>query len=427
MNTNILICTVGGSHQPIVTAIREAAPAFVCFLCTDRDPVTGQLGSRVQVEGKGSIIKAHPKDEKPTLPNIPTQAGLKSEQYEVRVVPADDLDGVVSKSVAIITGLRRLYPDGQFLADYTGGTKTMTAGLVMAALEIEYVELRFVTGARGDLVKVHDGTQRSAAASAERVRLQRAMAPHLAAWERYGYAEAAKGLGRLKAPSDGSLSGELQIALDLSVGFDAWDRFDHKEALERLNIYRPRIGAKAGLLLTFLEILAAEDGCARKEPARLLDLWLNAQRRAAQGRYDDAVARAYRLLEWTAQWLLREQAEIDTTDIPENKVPEGLGIQPNREGKWQAGLFAAWGLVACYLQGAPKRFADTERNRMREQLLVRNSSILAHGYTPIVAETWQRLNIWMEGEFLPVLHEAASNQRVRITPTQLPTRPVWIR
>lgn len=59
---NVLVCTVGGSHQPIVTAIRAIKPAYVCFLCTDRDPNTGQPGSRIQVEGTGNVIKAHPAD-----------------------------------------------------------------------------------------------------------------------------------------------------------------------------------------------------------------------------------------------------------------------------------------------------------------------------------------------------------------------------
>src|SRR5512143_3703278 len=88
----ILICTVGGSHEPILTAIRQTSPDFVCFICSGKDPATGRPGSDVQITGKGSIIKKSPLDEKPTLPNIPTQAGLREEQYEVAEVPADDLE-----------------------------------------------------------------------------------------------------------------------------------------------------------------------------------------------------------------------------------------------------------------------------------------------------------------------------------------------
>lgn len=71
--TTILICTVGGSHQPIVSAIQEQQPQHVIFICTDKDPATGRPGSINQIEGKGNCIKANFNDDKPTLPNIPTQ------------------------------------------------------------------------------------------------------------------------------------------------------------------------------------------------------------------------------------------------------------------------------------------------------------------------------------------------------------------
>ena len=68
----VLLCTVGGSHEPILHAIKSVAPEYVCFFCTEGDPQIGQRGSDVQVVGEGKVIKAKPKNEKPTLPNIPT-------------------------------------------------------------------------------------------------------------------------------------------------------------------------------------------------------------------------------------------------------------------------------------------------------------------------------------------------------------------
>ena len=134
MNPVILLCTVGGSHEPILTALRQTTPDFVCFICTDRDPATGRPGSDTQILGKGSCIKARPGDEKPTLSNIPTQAGLRDDQYEVVHVPADDLDEVFRILCAAIQRLSQRFPHGRLLADYTGGTKTMTAGLTVAAV-----------------------------------------------------------------------------------------------------------------------------------------------------------------------------------------------------------------------------------------------------------------------------------------------------
>ena len=76
MNNPILLCTVGGSHQPIIEAIRSASPCYVCFFCTDRDPITNRPGSIEQVTGEGNVIKASYNESKPTLPNIPTQVGF---------------------------------------------------------------------------------------------------------------------------------------------------------------------------------------------------------------------------------------------------------------------------------------------------------------------------------------------------------------
>ncbi|MCZ7627155.1 MAG: hypothetical protein M5R38_16555 [Candidatus Methylomirabilis sp.] len=186
----VLICTVGGSHQPIVTAISATRPRFVCFICTGRDPGTGQPGSEIQITGKGNVIKANKCDNGPSLPNIPTQTGLTDDQFDVCIVPSDDLDAAYGAINTALGTLKHRFPDAVHVADYTGGTKTMTAALVMAALETEDIELRLVTGARADLIKVCDGTESSMVASAEQLRLRRAMAPYLGAWSRYAYGEA---------------------------------------------------------------------------------------------------------------------------------------------------------------------------------------------------------------------------------------------
>ena len=420
MTNNILVCTVGGSHQPIVSAIRETGPDYVVFVCTDTDPASGQPGSRLQVEGAGNVIKARFQDSAPSLPNIPAQCTLPKDRYEVITVLADVLDDVVEGIQPVLAGLRGRFPEARLLADYTGGTKTMTAGLVMAALERDDVQLRLVTGVRNDLVRVRDGSEQSVEATAQGVRVRRAMAPYLAAWRRYGYAEAAEGFDRIALPDDERLRRTVITGRELSRAFNAWDRFDHQKANAILDGHRDRFDRCFPRQKAFLAVLATPDGDVSKTPARLLDLWFNAQRRAAQGRYDDAVARAYRLLEWAAQWLLHTHAGIDTSDIAEDRVPEGLLLSVNRDGKRQAGLFAAWELVAAHVSGLPADFAARERDRLREHLTARNFSILAHGYTPISAVAWQGFRDWIEDAFMPVLRDSFARIGVRLEPVQLP-------
>lgn len=62
MNNPILLCTVGGAHQPIIEAIGSTLPGYVCFFCTDRDSITGKPGSVEQVTGEGLDISGRSGD-----------------------------------------------------------------------------------------------------------------------------------------------------------------------------------------------------------------------------------------------------------------------------------------------------------------------------------------------------------------------------
>ncbi len=422
MTPVILLCTVGGSHEPILTALRQTTPDFTCFICTGRDPATGRPGSDAQILGQGSCIKARPSDEKPSLPNIPTQAGLREEQYEVVHVPADDLDEVFRILCDTIQNLGQRFPGARLLADYTGGTKTMTAGLVSAALESEGVELQLVTGSRADLLKVRSGMEAVTQATVERVRLERAMRPYVDAWRRFAYAEAYQGLAALPRPRDRALAARLTLLRDLSRGLDAWDRFAHGAALDLLEPYRPRIGASWSALLIALKRLTGRD--EGQEPARLFDLWRNAERRAAQGRYDDAAARVYRLLEWSAQWLLRVRCGIDTGDVPPDRVPPDMALAPNDKGRIQVGSMAAWELLARHQPDSPAgAFFRAERNALLHWLRMRNHSILAHGFQPVAESDWRKTLEWANARLLPMLLQETAGLRIRDLPPQLPDRP----
>lgn len=416
----ILACTVGGSHQPVVTAIRALHPEHVVFFCTGNDPATGKAGSRRQIEGTGLVIKADSKDDKPTLPAIPIQCGLAEGQWEIVEVSADDLDAAYA---SMRETLARLVAAGtQVIADYTGGTKTMTAALVLAALDGR-VELQSVTGARADLVKVRDGTQSAVPATVERIRFLHDVRPAMAAWGRHAWDEAARLLEALGAPRNASLRATWQRAWDVSRAFAAWDRFDHAGALQILESYDRIIASALPAHYPALKILA-NAGHSAHIGLRLWDLWLNAQRRAEDGRYDDAVARVYRLLEWTAQWQLESRKGWRTADLPA-EIAEAAGIPPNRDGKSQAGLFAAWGLVSDHCGGELRDFFARERLALLDRLKRRNDSILAHGSVPVSSPDWQTWKVWLEAEFEPLLKALLDKAGVKQPFPQLPQDYPW--
>ncbi len=428
-NRSVLLCTVGGSHRPILRAIKSTSPEYICFFCTDRDPETNRPGSINQVTGKGKIIKACADDEKPTLPNIPTQAGLDNNSFAVRTVPADDLDGAYAVMRVATTELAAQFPGARFISDYTGGTKTMTAALVCAALERDDVELQLVAGARANLVQVQDGTEQAMAASVAHLRLDRAMAPYLAAWRRFAYHEAAEGLDGIKIAANSPDRKRLGLARTLSRALAHWDDFNHAGALKLIEPYDRRIAPCYPSMLPALRLLTACEDNPRREPARLFDLWRNAERRAAQGRFDDAVARWYRLIEWTAQWQLRAGLGENTADFPRKLLPPDADASASTDDdKTKIGLRQSWQVIERRLSGAAQAFARAHNPALRDLLDVRNRSILAHGFRPVSAEDWRRVHAFTADRFLPVLRDLACDVGLKHETCQLPTDPPgWVR
>ncbi|MCY4212631.1 MAG: TIGR02710 family CRISPR-associated CARF protein [Gammaproteobacteria bacterium] len=343
-------------------------------------------------------------------------------------MPADDLDGAVLALQGKLAELCERFPGAAFVADYTGGTKTMSAALVCAALEREDVDLQLVLGTRADLVKVKSGTEQTAAASAVRTRLQRRMAPCLGAWKRYAYAEAAEGLRSICISSGSPDLARLNVARNLSAALARWDAFDHVGALDLLDDYGARTAPVWPTLLPTLRNLTCKDNPRtgkrnpRQEPARLWDLWRNAERRATQGRFDDAVARLYRLIEWTAQWQLDTKRGWKTAHFPAEELPKTVSATAGPDGKIKLGLWHAWRVAAEQL-GEPIAGVVTggAGEELRDLLDLRNRSILAHGFSPVRESDWRRMQKWMSERFLPVLDRLSAEEGLKERPPQLPT------
>lgn len=422
MSDLILLSTVGGSHQPIVKAVRSLTPHYVCFFCTEDNRRTGARGSLSQVTGSGNVIRNTPNDDRPTLPNIPTQADLQRDRFEYRIVPSDDLDGAYLAMRDAIASLGARFPGARFAADYTGGTKTMTAALVCAALEQEEVALQLVTGARRDLIGVTDGTEQAVTASVSRLRLERAMAPHVAAWKRYAYREAAEGLDRIRIVADAPDRERFELVQGLSRALALWDDFDHAGALRLIKPFAAPVSRSCPAMLPTLRLLSSRDE-PKREPALLFDLWLNAQRRASQGRFDDAVARLYRLIEWTAQWLIRSKLCADTGDFPSHLLPADVDARPDDRGKRKLASSAAWQVVNAHVQGPARDLVARYGGEFRDLLAIRNKSILAHGFDPVPRSSWERMQQWTQDRLLPVLNHYAHEVGMRKPLEQLPTDP----
>lgn len=418
--TTILICTVGGSHQPIVQAIKDLRPAQIIFVCSEDNPATGAKGSYIQIEGKGKCIKARWDDPSPALPNIPQQAGYTG-AIDILRVPADDLNTCFERINENIGVLLASSSSITLIADYTGGTKTMTAALAMAAIAHDRVRLHLVTGRRSDLVRVRDGSESGVWTSVEGIRLSRKISESLCYWQHYSYAQASEALQQIAMPEQAIMRGRLQRARDLSDAFAAWHRFDHHKAHALLEEYQSVLG-KAGRYIGMVSSLA-NTRAPRHQPAMIYDLWLNAERRGQQGNHDEAVAVCYRLWERTAQWLLQSQCEIATSDIHPDQIPPSMQLACNGDGKYQVGLFAAWEMLHILLPDSPAgRFFARERKRFLNVVTIRNHSILAHGFAPVSDNEWNTIAHWTRDVFLSMLKQEFDRVKFGALPIQLPDR-----
>lgn len=153
--TKILFVTVGGSFQPIITAIRSLQPDRIIFIASD-----SEKGSKSQVIGEGTPCEVRRGAEViERLPNIPTQVGLgdrfQQERDLILVQNPDDLSECYPKIHASIRNLQQ-EASYEIMADYTGGTKTLSAALVMATIDCG-IALYITIAARDNLVRVERG------------------------------------------------------------------------------------------------------------------------------------------------------------------------------------------------------------------------------------------------------------------------------
>ncbi len=418
----LLAITVGGSCAPVISAIEAYQPDYVCFIVTE-----GRRGSRENIDGAGNPCGDSRKARCPECDtqfplgdphgvSIVAQTGLAESAWEALVLDEPDAFSVCYMQLhGALARLAEPRPHWRLIADYTGGTKTMTAALTAVALELGW-ELSLVKGSRLDLVKVRNGTEIASLVNAAEVRARRQLAEAQRLFDTYAYASADKLLaGALRAaPLDPPLQREIQGWVTLCRAFHVWDLFDHQRAQQLLEPYQSRCVPQ----WIFLKRLTS------KQPgyALVVDLLRNAERRAARGRYDDAVARLYRALELLAQTRLQSRnPALESGDLDVAVLPVGLqdAYEQQRDptdGRIKLGLRADYELL-MQLDDPLGAVYEEYRRRLLNILQHRNASILAHGLHPLAREQWQAT--WEV--FTALLEAGFEALGVRLEAPQFPT------
>ncbi len=398
MSDRFLVATVGGTPDPIVTSVLHWQPLRVFFVVSPQ--------SRTDVDGKIC----------PLL--LAKGYGFDRGRYElVDISDAENFSQTVDELRHLGRRIKEIdQPTVEVVADFTGGTKAMSAALALTAARWPW-RTSYVGGGerdKGGLGVVLSGSERvvhdanpwdalGVVAVDDALKLVKTHA--------FAAAKALLEATKIRV-SNPARKRELNALEELVSALADWDRFQHKDALNKLkniakyanDIEGALDGPTARRILQNVETLQshcqrAADGVGQGGEPRvsrelILDLLANARRRLDEQRYDDATARLYRAIEAIAQLRLEKRGYPDTGAVPVDSLPESLraDVQATAcDGLVKLGLQESWRLLAELGDDAAANFMQRFGDPKKSVLTARNRSILAHGFNPIKKQSAEQL------------------------------------
>lgn len=271
------------------------------------------------------------------------------------------------------------HPNEEIIIDYTSGTKTMTMSAAIASV-LYHKKLTLVSGERGENGLVLSCTEEIKTQSLYSVYDELLMGKLKEAFNQYRFETA---LGILKEMVHVENREDYQ---NLLKAYNHWDKFNHQDAFDLIKKIDSSQGDEKSFAMNKEFIGTLVNSRNLKEFYLLADLIKNAQRRCQEGKYDDAVARLYRAVEFIAQTRLKKEYNIDTSDVNLERVPAFAReqYQKRKEGKRPIGLREGYKLLRQLGDDVGCGFFNDKR--LMDLLYMRNSSILAHGFQPITRE-----------------------------------------
>jgi len=375
----VMVMTIGGSPEPLKKSIEEYKPEQIIFLAShDSVALSGELFKSLDYHPKVSY-------EITEDPNLMFECYKKARQCMDRVKKA------------------RVSPN-EVMVDYTGGTKVMTAALILAAVSNSY-RFNYVGGTRrnkDDVGIVIDGHEK--------------MFAEMSPWSIFAEEERRQVITLFNSRRFSAVIEIIDIALErelpiqirdyfrfirpLSEGFLKWDQFEHIVAMRRLddgfaklNEYLYAYADEALEIFSnqvqsckdFLEkIVTLTDRMKKKDIILIDDLLNNARRKIADKRYDDAAARIYRALEMYGQIVFKEISGCSNDKVKPEMIPEEFKekfirkFRDPRSSHLKLPLTATFEYLQAKGHSAGVRFFERKKEIKNIQSN-RNDSILAHG------------------------------------------------
>ncbi|WP_287786747.1 TIGR02710 family CRISPR-associated CARF protein [Acidiphilium sp.] len=299
-------------------------------------------------------------------------------------------------------------------ADFTRGTKAMSAALTLAAVRHGLAMTRYIEGERDDRGMVIAGSEKIRGFAPEEALFARRLDEARALFLGGSFAAVETLMGREALPD---VSGDIRARADavrsLAAFCLAWDRLDYTAAaLNKLPVqdslppdWRTFFPPKE--VQNWLSLLA-ENACRDDKKAmaarcqRLIaDLLGNARRRLAQGQYEDCLIRAYRILELLGQSRLFA-LDYDSQTMPDDERMKQFLATLNegeaRPQKRRQGYSFGREHVARFLKSSFPRDGFGEKllafaGNQGRCVVQRNHSILAHGFDAVSAGSRENLEV----------------------------------
>lgn len=391
-----LLINVGGTPNPVAYSIEHHRPEKVIFFASK--------DSRAEIEDKVRPLVTHRWRDQEIVTTPDHQDLTRCIEVLSRELPARlALLGIDWRDLVV---------------DYTGGTKTMSAALVLATIG-EPVAYSYVGGqvrTKEGLGTVLDGSEAVLLNpnpwDALALDLKRRMA------RQFNHGQFAEAMHTAGDAAD-RVSPERRVFFDdfrsLFDGYRRWSLFEYTKAegpirkaidgLRRANDpcladFLGEVERDLGRLSLIVPAFRGLQGGHKVDVAAvrtlLVDLVANAVRTVQlASRPDDGVARLYSAIEKLAKATLQGRG-IDNGKVSPEQVPEPLlddytsRYRDPESGFLRFGLDASYRMLAAL--GDPLGQAYLRREREVAQVLdVRNGSLMVHGWSPVKADLFDRL------------------------------------
>ena len=374
--------SLGGSPEPLIKSIKTHTPDHIIF-----------LASHDSVALSGEILKSL--DYKPTAEyEITEDPNLIFECYKTARCCLERVKktGVNSKDV---------------LVDYTGGTKVMTAALVMATAGFHF-KFNYVGGKKRNKNGVGVVTDRHEKMFAEMnpwsVFAEEERRQVITLFNQRRFAAVCEIISTFDRDLPIEIRDYFRFVQPLAEGFLNWDQFNHKAALRKINdgslaledylssrsdSSLKEFSKQVNICRKFLDqVIDQTEGSNKYHRIIICDLLNNARRKIEDKRYDDAAARIYRSLELYGQIAFQNVAGCSNDSVRKEVIPEAIRDEfirkyrdPGRD-VLKLPQSATFEFLKAKGHEAGVRFFE-KRKEIKKIQANRNGSILAHGLKPV--------------------------------------------